>query len=613
MKIGLDFSLPAEDFLESAIGIIGKRGRGKTGLVKVLMEELVRVELPFVSFDPIGVAWGLRSSLDGTGPGMNCLIVGGPHGDIRLERRAGTEIAKAIVQANVSCIVDFSEESRGVYREFVRDFSHTLFHTNDVPRVVIIEEAPELVPQRLRPDMTEVFESVERLVSRGRNKGIGVTLVSQRAATVNKDVLTQVDALFVFGLVSPQDRKAIEEWVEAHDVKGKATEFMEGLAALERQECWIWYPERDIFRKIRIRDFTTFHPDRTHLRRMGLLTSKPVTTDVSEIVGKLGKAMERFSKERAETVSMAKTGRELEKARYRNETLERELADLRTKVRSLPKPGPAVDPKAIEERAVLRVRREYESRLSIIRTHFERVRRALDALAGGLGGAIGEDLPKPERGRLFLTAHQEALIAKSLMSPSMPKPVVVPRETILRGTQWDGKPEGTIPGEDLSVPSGALSVPSGAKRILTVLATHHPTKLTRSQLGTLSHFTPSGGTYQNYLSLCRKAGFITEDGGQLSMTKEGLEYVGEVPPAPTSPEETIAMWKQRVPTGAGKILDEIVKAYPESVTLQEIGERIDMTYSGGTFQNYVSILKNNGLIEKHGQVVKATPVLLGEV
>src|SRR3989304_4979431 len=122
LDISTNLKLPAEDALESAIGVIGKRGRGKSGLVKVLMEELVHVGLPFVAFDPVGVMWGLRSSLDGSGPGLPVLVVGGSPGDLRLERRAGAEIARAVVQANISCIVDFSEESKAVYREFVRGF-----------------------------------------------------------------------------------------------------------------------------------------------------------------------------------------------------------------------------------------------------------------------------------------------------------------------------------------------------------------------------------------------------------------------------------------------------------------------------------------------------------
>ncbi len=293
---GLD--LNAEDLLESAVGIIAKRGRGKSGAVKVLMEELTSVGLPFVALDPVGILWGIRSSFDGTGPGLPVLVIGGEHGDVPLERKAGAAVADRIIAENISCVVDFSEEPKAAYREFVRDFAHELFRKNDTPRMVILEEAPELVPQKVQGDRAETFEAVERLVSRGRNKGLGVVLVSQRAATINKDVLTQIDLLVVLGLAAPQDRKAIGDWIRAWDQEGQAEVFDKGLAGLHRQEAWVWSPEAfgGLFQRVKFRDFTTFHPDKTHLRRMGWLKVRPVTADVAGAVARF-KGEKRKSKE----------------------------------------------------------------------------------------------------------------------------------------------------------------------------------------------------------------------------------------------------------------------------------------------------------------------------
>lgn len=292
LQLGDGLSVPAEDALESVFGIIGKRGRGKSGLVRVLMEEFCRNELPFVAFDPVGILWGLRSSADGKSEGYPVLVVGGSHGDIPLDRTQGAKVAKAVIESNVSLIVDFSEESKAVYRQFVAEFSDTLYRFNDAPRHVIIEEAPELVPQRVMGDRAVCFEAVERLVSRGRNKGIGVTLVSQRAATIHKDVLTQLDTLIVFGLTSPQDRKALREWVEAKADAKPLADFEAGLAALKRQEAWVWSPEvLDKFGQFRVRDMLTFHPDKTHLRKVGLLHAKPVERNVSAFIERLTTAL----------------------------------------------------------------------------------------------------------------------------------------------------------------------------------------------------------------------------------------------------------------------------------------------------------------------------------
>lgn len=288
------------------------------------MEEFCKAKLPFVAFDPIGIAWGIRSSMDGKGEGYPVLVVGGQHGDLKLDRRAGAEVAKAIIQANVPCIIDFSEESKSVYRQ-VQDFADTLYRLNDTPRHIIIEEAPELVPQRLRPDMTNVFEAVERLVSRGRNKGLGVTLVSQRAATISKDVLTQLDTLIVFGLTSPQDRKALKEWVEVKAEVKDLQKFEQGLASLKRQEAWIWSPEAfNRFEAFHVRIMETFHPDKTHLRRTGLLNTKPVETDVSSVVSKLTTTLSRFSKDKQEVAALPHLKAQIHQ-------LERELERVKSK------------------------------------------------------------------------------------------------------------------------------------------------------------------------------------------------------------------------------------------------------------------------------------------
>src|SRR5574340_193591 len=317
LRIGRGLSLDATEFIESKAFVVGQSGRGKSGLLKVIEEGLVKSKLPFVVFDPAGVAWGIRSSKDGKGPGLPILVIGGPHGDVRLDRRAGAQTARALVEANVSAIIDFSEEPKAAYREFLIDFCETLYAINDTSRLVVIDEAKEVVPQQIRPDQTRAFDAVERLVRQGRNKGIGVLLVSQRMATVNKDVVTQCGTLFVFGLVGKPDHKTLHDWVDEWSTEESLATFEDGLAALKPRECWIWSPQQfGLFQRTYVREFETLHPDRTHLRKMGLLTSKPVTTDVSGIVSKLSGALEALGKTKDEKTTIAKLQKELSISRY---------------------------------------------------------------------------------------------------------------------------------------------------------------------------------------------------------------------------------------------------------------------------------------------------------
>jgi hypothetical protein len=105
---------------------------------------------------------------------------------------------------------------------------------------VFLEEAHEYLPQRVMRDETHVVNVWSKLVKQGRFRGLGVTLISQRSASLNKDVLTQIDSLIVLRTTSPQDRAAVRAWVDEQDC---AHELIASLPGLANGEAWIWSPE----------------------------------------------------------------------------------------------------------------------------------------------------------------------------------------------------------------------------------------------------------------------------------------------------------------------------------------------------------------------------------
>ena len=90
--ISQNLSLPL-DTVTSTIVVYGGKGMGKTNFGSVVVEELTRIGLRWSYLDPLGVVWGLRHSADGKQPGLECLILGGVHGDIPIEPTAGTVVA----------------------------------------------------------------------------------------------------------------------------------------------------------------------------------------------------------------------------------------------------------------------------------------------------------------------------------------------------------------------------------------------------------------------------------------------------------------------------------------------------------------------------------------
>jgi len=168
--------------------ILSKRGAGKSYTGAVLAEELHKNNVPFVVFDPIDVWWGLRLAKNGKDKGLPVVVFGLEHADIPLTRDIGREIAQAIVQENVSCVISTFGMPKIAQRHLIAEFAEELLNINNLPRHVFIEEAHEFIPQRVSGALGKTFNAVSNLVVMGRNRGIGVTLINQRAATINKDV-----------------------------------------------------------------------------------------------------------------------------------------------------------------------------------------------------------------------------------------------------------------------------------------------------------------------------------------------------------------------------------------------------------------------------------------
>jgi Helicase HerA, central domain len=290
--------------------ILAKRGAGKTYTAAVLAEEFAKAKVPFVVLDPIDVWWGLRLSADGKGKGLPVVVFGVEHADILIDRNDGVRIAQEVVKHNISCVISTFGMSKTAYRHLVAEFAEELLRINNAPRHVFIEEAHEFVPQRVMSGMGKTFSAIESLVVMGRNRGLGVTLINQRAATVNKDVLTQLDTLLAFQNNSPQDRKALQEWVEAHSAQGDFNKFMKSLPSLPKGEGWIWSPEfLGVFERIKIRKRETFHPDR---EKMGDTFEMPhlEQTDIQSFIAAFKSSKPQEEKRGRGTKSPGGSGKE---------------------------------------------------------------------------------------------------------------------------------------------------------------------------------------------------------------------------------------------------------------------------------------------------------------
>jgi hypothetical protein len=275
-NIAKNLQIPAQ-FALQVLAILAKRGAGKTYAADVIAEEMLKIGMPIVVIDGMGTHWGLRVAVDENQkpitnkPGMPVVVFGGEHADLQLVPEKASLIARSIVQSGISAVIDISQLSKNKSRRIVGDFLYELYRLNKNygTRHVFIEESDQWAPQKAPGDVAYSLGAVDEIVRRGGNFNIGCTLITQRSAVLNKDVLTQADCLIVLRTLAPQDKKAIQAWVEemTDQRSRELAKWYDSLKELRDGEAWVWHPDKPvIFKRVVFRKRETLHATREFLR-----------------------------------------------------------------------------------------------------------------------------------------------------------------------------------------------------------------------------------------------------------------------------------------------------------------------------------------------------------
>jgi len=565
LRLSPDLSLPPEAITQT-FAVLGKRGSGKSNLACVMAEEMHGAGLPFVVVDPVGAWYGIRSSKDGKHAGLPIPIFGGEHGDVPLERTGGTLLADLVVDERMSCVLDLSEFSEGDKIRFLIDFAERLFRRNRDPLHLFLEEADDFIPQRVMREQARLLGAWQRVVKRGRFKGLGATSITQRSASLNKDVLTQTETLFVFRTTSPQDRKAIEGWLDFH---GQSKEVLDSLPSLADGECWVWSPHW--LGKL----------ERTKIRRRETYDSGATPTDVRGRRAPATLADVDLGKIRTQ---MAAT---VERVKATDpKALQREVARLHAELRKVPVSIPA---RPIIEKVPVPVLKDGQvTRLEKMVDRWLKGTEAVTVAARDLAGAIAKAHRNGD-------AAPQAVVAKREHYP-IPPTVTSRRPTATR------------------LPDASLG--KAERLILTALA-QYPEGRTTNQVALLTGYAIQGGAFRNPLSRLRSHAFV--DGrGFLRITDAGLSALGDYTPLPEPGPALLAHWMQRLGHAEREILRVLADAYPRALSVDEVATRTTSStgepyaVEGGAFRNPMSRLRTLGLVEGRGEI-RASDTLLGAV
>jgi hypothetical protein len=578
LRIASDLSIPVEAVTQT-FAILAKRGVGKTYTALVLMEEMVKAGQHVVIVDPVGVCWGLRAAADGEHPGLPLVVMGGDHGDVPLEASVGEIIADFVIDEKQSVVLDLSHFRKSEQTRFVTDFAERLYQRNRDPLHLLLDEADAFAPQRPMKGQERMLGAIEDIVRRGRARGLGVSLVTQRAAVLNKDVLTQVEVLVALRTIAPQDREAIDAWIKVHGTPEQRMLLMNSLPSLPIGTAWFWSPGwLDLFQQVHVRSRETFD---------------------SSATPKVGE--QRISPKQLAPVDLTK---------------------LRERIAATIEQAKASDPKFLRAR-IKELEQQLKSRdgssdpvREVVKTVVEQVKvpvfqaGELERLEQALAAFMDAKAEVEQVIRDIQAVTVSARQTQSAASASQERPPTLP--VVASSTS---QPRHLQPGIDPKPPFSVVEeqqqLRAGERKMLEVLARHYPMKVTRAQLGTLSNYAASGGTFGTYLGVLKRHGLITEPSrGEVMITPAGLSSLGiATPPHPQSSEEFIKMWLEAVRLGERKMLTALIAVYPQTLTRDELGAQIDMTSTGGTFGTYLGTLRRNGLIEVEGDRVRASAIL----
>jgi hypothetical protein len=192
-------TLPIDDLLGESVAVLGIKGSGKSNTAAVIAEELLGAGLPLCIVDIAGEYWGLKEKYQVLVAGRSANV------DVETAPSGGGALAEFSLRQGVPVILDLSGFRKQERFDLLLGFFERLWDlAGDLrrPYQIALEEAHNFVPQG---GSTPVSEVLVQIATEGRKRGLGIVMVSQRSARVDKNALTQAGILFLHRVRHPTD------------------------------------------------------------------------------------------------------------------------------------------------------------------------------------------------------------------------------------------------------------------------------------------------------------------------------------------------------------------------------------------------------------------------
>ncbi|MEM7815048.1 MAG: DUF87 domain-containing protein [Candidatus Aenigmatarchaeota archaeon] len=201
-----DALLDAKELVTGRTCVIAQSGAGKSYLIAVMCEKMLEAGAGFCIVDTEGEYNSLKEKFD--------ILWIGPAGsaDEDIESADIGALCERAMRENIPMIFDVSESDE---RAKVAELAKALYAAATrlrVPYLLILEEADKFVPQG-----KDSLKEIEEISKRGRKRGLGLLVATQRPAIVNKNVLSQCGMQFIGRLTTENDLAAVKLFFDSRD------------------------------------------------------------------------------------------------------------------------------------------------------------------------------------------------------------------------------------------------------------------------------------------------------------------------------------------------------------------------------------------------------------
>ncbi|MCP1662732.1 MAG: DUF87 domain-containing protein [Methanocalculus sp. MSAO_Arc1] len=199
-----DLGISAQEIVTGRTCVIAQSGAGKSWGIAVLCEHLCRSYIGFCLIDTEGEYFSLkdRFPIIWIGSDEDC--------DFDIETVDLYSVMRDAISSSRQIIFDVSEVDMRVKATALVNILYEIESEMRKPYLLIVEEADKFIPQS-----RESIKMIEEISRRGRKRGLGLLVATQRPSLVQKNVLSQCNNQIIGKLTIDNDLKAVAHFFNA--------------------------------------------------------------------------------------------------------------------------------------------------------------------------------------------------------------------------------------------------------------------------------------------------------------------------------------------------------------------------------------------------------------